>query len=141
MIMDLSTSQNGFESNWPIGVPNTFFAKFFIGNSYLAMMDTSNGGPINVTFEPGCRNNWHIHHMHVQVLICVAGRGWYVEEGKEPKEMTPGTVVAIPEGVKHWHGAAKDSWFQHLTYNVRESEGSSTEWLSPVGDDEYVKLR
>ena len=126
---------------WPKGMLNTQYAKFFIGNSYLALMDTMKGGPVNVTFEPGCRNNWHIHHKHIQVLICVSGRGWYVEEGKEPLEMTPGTVVAIPTDTKHWHGAARDSWFQHLTYNTREEEGSSTEWLGPVEDDEYNKLK
>ena len=126
---------------WPKGMLNTQYAKFFIGNSYLALMDTMKGGPVNVTFEPGCRNNWHIHHKHIQVLICVSGRGWYVEEGKEPLEMTPGTVVAIPADTKHWHGAARDSWFQHLTYNTREEEGSSTEWLGPVEDDEYNKLK
>jgi len=126
---------------WPKGMLNTQYAKFFIGNSYLALMDTMKGGPVNVTFEPGCRNNWHIHHKHIQVLICVSGRGWYVEEGKEPLQMTPGTVVAIPADTKHWHGAARDSWFQHLTYNTREEEGSSTEWLGPVEDDEYNKLK
>ena len=119
----------------------------------------------NVTFEPGCRNNWHIHHKAVQVLICVSGRGWYQEWGKEAIEMTPGTVIAIPAEVKHWHGAAKDSWFQHLTYHkatierekselvstsereqVRPEvkdvqEGSSNEWLEPVTDEVYNKLK
>lgn len=126
---------------WPKGMTNTQYAKFFIGNSYLALMDTTKGGPVNVTFEPGCRNNWHIHHNHIQVLICVSGRGWYVADGKEPLEMTPGSVVAIPADTKHWHGAARDSWFQHLTYNTREEEDSSTEWLDPVEDDEYNKLK
>ena len=125
---------------WPKGTPNTFFAQYFIGNSYLAPMDAQNGGPVNVTFEPGCRNNWHIHHGHVQVLVCVSGRGWYVEEGKDPVQMTPGTVVAIPEGAKHWHGAAADSWFQHLTYNANTQDGSSTEWLEPVTDEQYQRL-
>lgn len=127
-------------SEWPKGALNTQYAKFFIGNSYLAPLETMKGGPVNVTFEPGCRNNWHIHHKHSQVLVCVSGRGWYVEEGKEPLEMTPGTVVAIPADTKHWHGAARDSWFQHLTYNTREEEGSSTEWLGPVEDDEYNRM-
>lgn len=126
---------------WPKGMPNTGYAKYFVGNSYLAPMSATKGSPVNVTFEPGCRNNWHIHHGHIQVLICVSGRGWYVEEGKEPLEMTPGTVVAIPSDTKHWHGAARDSWFQHLTYNTHEEEGSSTEWLGPVEDDEYNKLK
>ena len=125
---------------WPKGELNTAYAQYFIGNSYLAPLDTQNGGPVNVTFEPRCRNNWHIHHKSVQVLVCVAGRGWYVEEGKEPQEMRPGTVIAIPAEAKHWHGAAKDSWFQHLTYMTKVEEGSSTTWLEPVVDEEYDKL-
>ena len=121
-------------SVWPKGEPNTGYAQFFIGNSYLADMG---GGIMNVTFEPGCRNNWHIHHKAVQVLICVAGRGWYQEWGKEAVEMTPGTVIAIPAEVKHWHGAAKDSWFQHLTYHKDAEEGASNEWLEEVTDEIY----
>lgn len=95
---------------------------------------------MNVTFEPRCRNNWHIHHKSVQVLICVAGHGWYVAEGQAPVAMHPGSVVAIPAEVKHWHGAAKDSWFQHLTYNAHVEAGASNEWLEPVTDEEYDKL-
>jgi len=125
-------------SAWPKGQPNTAYAKYFVGNSYLASVGA---GISNVTFEPRCRNNWHIHHKAVQVLICVAGRGWYQEWGKEAVEMTPGTVIAIPEGVKHWHGAAKDSWFQHLTYMKDVQEGASNEWLEPVSDEDYDKLK
>jgi len=125
-------------NKWPKGEPNTAYAKYFIGNSYLADVG---GGVHNVTFEPRCRNNWHIHHKQVQVLICVAGRGWYQEWGKEPQEMTPGTVIAIPAEVKHWHGAAKDSWFQHLTYHKDVQEGASNEWLEPVTDEIYNKLQ
>ena len=126
------------KSKWPKGEPNTGYAQYFIGNSYLANV----GGDVhNVTFEPRCRNNWHIHHKQVQVLICVAGRGWYQEWGKEPVEMTPGTVIAIPAEVKHWHGAAKDSWFQHLTYHKDVKEGASHEWLEPVTDEIYNKLQ
>ena len=125
-------------SPWPKGEPNTGYAQYFIGNSYLAPMD---GGLVNVTFEPRCRNNWHIHHKQVQVLICVAGRGWYQEWGKEPQEMTPGTVIAIPAEVKHWHGAAMDSWFQHLTYHKDVQEGARNEWLEPVTDEIYDKLK
>ena len=121
----------------PKGEPNTAYAQYFIGNSYLAPMD---GGMVNVTFEPGCRNNWHIHHKQVQVLVCVAGRGWYQEWGKEPVELKPGVVIAIPEGVKHWHGAAADSWMQHLTYHKDVQEGASNEWLEPVDDETYGKL-
>ena len=125
-------------SVWPLGEPNTAYAKYFIGNSYLALMD---GGMVNVTFEPRCRNNWHIHHKQVQVLVCVAGRGWYQEWDKEPVELKPGMVIEIPEGVKHWHGAANDSWMQHLTYHKDAQKGASTEWLEPVTDDIYNKLK
>ena len=110
-----------------VGQPNPNpYGKYFIGQSYLADVG---GGVMNVTFEPGCRNNWHIHHKQVQVLICVAGRGRYQEWGKEPIPMTPGTVIAVPAEVKHWHGAQKDSWFQHLTYHKDVQEGASNEWL------------
>ena len=125
-------------SKWPKGEPNTGYAQYFIGNSYLAPMD---GGLVNVTFEPRCRNNWHIHHKQVQVLICVAGRGWYQEWGKEPVELKPGMVIEIPEGVKHWHGAAKDSWMQHLTYHKDVQEKADNEWLEPVSDEQYNTLQ
>ena len=125
-------------SVWPQGEPNTAYAQYFTGNSYLAPLEA---GLMNVTFEPRCRNNWHVHHKQVQVLICVAGRGWYQEWGKEAVEMTPGTVIAIPAEAKHWHGAAKDSWFQHLTYHKDVQEGASNEWLEPVTDEVYDKLK
>ena len=124
-------------SAWPKGQPNTTYAQYFIGNSYLAPMD---GGMVNVSFEPGCRNNWHVHHKQVQVLVCVAGRGWYQEWGKEAVELKPGVVIAIPEGVKHWHGAAADSWMQHLTYHKDVQDGASNEWLEPVTDEHYQGL-
>ncbi|MBQ6965015.1 MAG: carboxymuconolactone decarboxylase family protein [Bacteroidaceae bacterium] len=123
---------------WPKGEPNTAYVQYFIGNSYLADMG---GGVHNVTFEPRCRNNWHIHHKQVQVLICVSGRGWYQEWGKEAVPMTPGTVIAIPAETTHWHGAAKDSWFQHLTYHKDVQEGASNEWLEPVTEEVYNKLK
>ena len=125
-------------SKWPKGEPNTAYAQYFVGNSYLAPLP---GGIANVTFEPGCRNNWHIHHKQVQVLICVAGRGWYQEWGRPAVELRPGVIIEIPEGVKHWHGAAKDSWFQHLTYHKDVQEGASNEWLEPVSDGHYSKLQ
>lgn len=128
-------------SVWPKGEPNTAYARYFIGNSYLADMDSQNGGPHNVTFEPRSRNNWHVHHKCVQVLVCVAGRGWYQEWGKPAIEMKPGSVMVIPEGVKHWHGAARDSWFQHLTYTTKVEKGASNEWLEPVTDEVYDKLK
>jgi quercetin dioxygenase-like cupin family protein len=125
-------------SVWPKGEPNSAYAQFFTGNSYLAQLD---GGVANVTFEPGCRNNWHIHHKQVQVLICVAGRGWYQEWGKPAVQLVPGTIIEIPEGVKHWHGAAADSWMQHLTFHKDVQEGASNEWLEPVNDEQYQKVR
>ena len=125
-------------SPWPVGEPNVNYAQYFDGNSYLAPMS---GVISNVTFEPGCRNHWHIHHKGVQVLVCVAGRGWYQEWGKPAQELLPGTVVAIPEGVKHWHGAAADSWFQHLAYMTKVEEGASNEWLEAVDKTEYEKLK
>jgi len=121
---------------WPRGEKNPYGA-YFNGQSYLAPM-----GPVtNVTFEPRCRNNWHVHHGQVQVLICVAGRGWYQEWGKPAVEMKPGTVIAIPAEAKHWHGAARDSWFQHLTYHTDVHEGASNEWLEPVTDEWYDQLQ
>ena len=119
---------------WPKGELNSAYAKYFIGNSYLAPLGGENG-LVNVTFEPRCRNNWHIHHKSVQVLICVAGHGWYVEEGKEPVAMHPGTVVAIPAEAKHWHGAAKDSWFQHLTYMTKVEQGASNAAIALATDN------
>ncbi len=123
-------------TKWPKGEPNPY-GRYFIGQSYLADVG---GGVMNVTFEPRCRNNWHIHHKQVQVLICVAGRGWYQEWGKAPVEMTSGTVIAIPAEVKHWHGAQKDSWFQHLTYHKDVKEDASNEWCEPVDDATYNLL-
>ena len=128
---------------FPIGKPNDGFAQYFIGQSYLAPVSTSQVGIFNVTFEPGCRNNWHIHHADKgggQILVCVAGRGYYQEEGKPAQELHPGDVVNIPVGVKHWHGAAPDSWFSHLAVEV-PGENGSNEWLEPVSDEEYSKLK
>lgn len=128
---------------FPIGVPNDAFAKYFIGQSYLAPLSTGQIGIFNVTFEPGCRNNWHIHHAAQgggQILVCVAGRGYYQEDGKPARELHPGDVVNIPAGVKHWHGAAPDSWFSHLAVEV-PGENTSNEWLEPVSDEVYGKLR
>ena len=122
-------------SVWPKGEPNPY-GQYFTGQSYLAGLD---GGLANVTFEPGCRNNWQIHHKQVQVLICVAGRGWYQEWGKPAVQLVPGTIIEVPEGVKHWHGAAADSWMQHLTYHKDVREGASNEWLEPVSDEQYPR--
>lgn len=120
------------------------FGQFFVGQSYLKMLTNLNGvGVANVTFEPGCRNNWHVHHAAKgggQILLCTAGRGWYQEWGKEAQELLPGSVVAIPTGVKHWHGAAADSWFSHVAIEV-PGEDCSNDWLEPVSDEEYNKLK
>lgn len=126
---------------FPIGQPNDAFARFFTGNSYLAPVVAGPVGIFNVTFEPGCRNNWHIHHAKSsggQILICVAGRGLYQEWGREAVELLPGSAVTIPEGVRHWHGAAPDAWFSHLAIEVPGVE-ASCEWLGPVTDEEYLK--
>ena len=126
---------------FPIGAPNDAFAKYFIGQSYLAPVSTAQVGIYNVTFEPGCRNNWHIHHAQSgggQILICVAGRGFYQEAGKPAQELHPGDVANIPAGVKHWHGAAPDSWFSHLAVEVPGTE-TTNEWLEAVNDVEYTK--
>lgn len=127
---------------FPIGGPNDGFAKYFVGQSYLTPV-CGNPFPIhNVTFEPGCRNNWHIHQADKgggQMLICVGGRGYYQEWGKDAVEMTPGTIIEIPEGVKHWHGAAPNSWFSHLAFEI-PGENCSNEWLEAVSDEDYGKL-
>lgn len=127
---------------FPIGQPNDAFAKYFIGQSYLAPISTEQIPFFNVTFEPRCRNNWHIHHASNgggQMLVGVGGRGWYQEEGKEAQEILPGTVIHIPANVKHWHGAQADSWFSHLAFEI-PGENTSNEWCEPVTDDEYDKL-
>jgi len=140
---------DSLDSPWPKGEPNTAYAQYFIGNSYLAPIRPHNLSegektvlPIsNVTFEPGCRNNWHVHHGMHQILICVSGRGWYQEWGKAPVALTPGSVIDIPEGVKHWHGAQRDSWFQHYTTHVATGGEQSNEWLEPVTDEVYDQLK
>ena len=127
---------------FPVGEPNVAYAKYFVGNSYLARV-ANEGFPIaNVTFEPSCRNNWHIHHADKgggQMLICIGGRGYYQEWGKEPIEMTPGTIITIPANAKHWHGAAPDSWFSHLAFEI-PGENLSNEWLEPVDSEFYLKM-
>ncbi len=141
---DASDAKEKFEQEmiFPIGEPNTAYAKYFIGNSYLAPISSEQVKIANVTFEPGCRNNWHIHRATNgggQMLIGVAGRGWYQEEGKPAVEILPGTVIHIPANVKHWHGAAKDSWFAHLAFEL-DGENTSNEWFEPVTDEEYAKI-
>lgn len=126
------------------GMENTAFAQFFIGQSFLNPLTKPEDGLFlaNVTFEPGCRNNWHIHHADKgggQILVCTAGEGWYQEEGKEAVSLVPGTVIVIPANVKHWHGAKKDTWFSHIAIEVT-GENCKTEWCEAVSDEEYAKL-
>ena len=123
-----------------MGEENKTYEKYFIGKSYLNFLSLERTVIGNVTFEPGCRNNWHLHHKGGQILLCTAGRGYYQEWEKEPQELHPGDVINIPPEVKHWHGAAPDSWFAHLAVEV-PAEGSSNEWLEPVSDEEYGKLK
>ncbi|WP_405268472.1 cupin domain-containing protein [Methanobrevibacter sp.] len=127
------------------GEPNDAFSQYFIGNSFLNPLTDFENDPVfiaNVTFEPGCRNNWHIHHASKdggQILLCTDGEGWYQEEGKEAISLNPGSVIVIPANVKHWHGAKKDSWFSHIAVEV-PGENTSNEWCEPVTEEEYEKL-
>lgn len=137
------TTKEQFQKSiiFPIGEPNPF-GKYFVGQSYLAPISTAQVPLFNVTFEPGCRNNWHIHNAKSgggQMLICIGGKGWYQEEGKDAVELLPGSVINIPAGVKHWHGAAKDSWFSHLAIEV-PGEETSTTWSESVNDEDYNNL-
>lgn len=126
-------------SIFPIGEKNEAFAQYFVGQSYLSMLTTTGVSIGNVTFEPGCRNDWHIHHKGGQILLVTGGRGWYQEWERPARELHPGDVVNIPPEVKHWHGAAKDSWFSHLAVEV-PAEGASNEWLETVAEEEYNRL-
>lgn len=122
-----------------IGEKNTAYAKYFVGQSYLNMMTTERVVTANVTFEPGCRNNWHIHHKGGQILLVTSGRGYYQEWGKPAEELHAGDVVTIPPEVKHWHGAAKESWFAHVAIEV-PADGASNEWCEAVDEDAYNAL-
>ena len=138
------TDKERFEKElfFPIGEPNPF-GEFFVGQSYLAPVSTEQIPVYNVTFEPACRNNWHIHHAKSgggQMLICIGGRGYYQEWGREAVELTPGSVINIAAGVKHWHGAAPDSWFSHLAAEIPGEEGK-TERCEAVSDEDYGKLK
>lgn len=126
---------------FPRGEENPF-GQYFVGTSYLNMLSTEQVNIGNVTFEPGCRNNWHIHHADKgggQILLVTAGRGWYQEWGKPAQALEAGDVVNIPANVKHWHGATKDSWLVHIAVEV-PAEEASNEWCEPVSDEEYFAL-
>lgn len=128
---------------FPIGQPNDAFAQYFTGKSYLAPLSVSQIGIYNVTFEPGCRNNWHVHRAESgggQILICVGGRGYYQAWGEPARELLPGDTVNIPSGVRHWHGAAPDSWFSHLAIEVPGVK-SGCEWLEAVSEEDYCRLK
>lgn len=141
---DLKNPANAHGGMFGLGQPNHAYAQYFVGQSYLNVLSKP-GDPLaisNVTFEPGCRNNWHVHHAASgggQVLICVDGEGWYQEEGKPAQSLKPGDVVEIPANVKHWHGAKQNSWFSHLAFGIPGTE-TSNEWLEPVDDEAYGKL-
>lgn len=140
---DDDTSAFPQDSLFPIGAPNDAFAQYFVGQSYLNMLSLDQVSIGNVTFEPGCRNNWHIHHASKgggQILLVTAGRGYYQAWGESPRELHPGDIVNIPPEVKHWHGAAPDSWFQHLAVEV-PGEETNNEWCEPVSEEEYNKLK
>lgn len=141
-----TTNKEEFEKQnvFGMGNANTAYAQYFSGESFLNPLTKPETGVFlaNVTFEPGCRNNWHIHHATKgggQLLVCTAGEGWYREEEKEAVSLVPGTVITIPAEVKHWHGAKKDSWFSHIAVEV-PGENCSNEWCEPVSDEEYGKL-
>ena len=141
-----TTNKEEFEKQnvFGMGNANTAYAQYFSGESFLNQLTMPETGVFlaNVTFEPGCRNNWHIHHATKgggQLLVCTAGEGWYQEEEKEAVSLVPGTVITIPAEVKHWHGAKKDSWFSHIAVEV-PGENCSNEWCEPVSDEEYGKL-
>lgn len=125
---------------FPMGEENKAYEKYFVGKSYLNMLSTERVPIGNVTFEPGCRNNWHIHHKGGQILLCTDGRGYYQEWGNEPRELKAGDIVNIPPETKHWHGAAPDSWFSHIAIEV-PAEGSSNEWLEAVSAEDYNRLK
>lgn len=132
-----------FTTIFPTGPKNDAYAQYFVGQSYLNMLSLEQVVIGNVTFEPGCRNNWHIHHADKgggQILLVTGGRGYFQEWGKPARELHPGDVVNIPAGVKHWHGAAPTSWFAHLAIEV-PGESSSNEWLEPVNDADYNMLK
>lgn len=134
---------NELKDIFPRGEENTAFAQYFVGQSYLNMLSLEQVVIGNVTFEPGCRNNWHIHHAKSgggQILMVTGGKGYYQEWGKQARLLRPGDVVNIPAGVKHWHGAAPDSWFSHLAVEV-PGEETKTEWCEPVSDENYRRLK
>lgn len=131
---------NSSDSLFGIGEENVAYSKYFIGKSYLKQLNINGVGAFNVTFEPKCRNNWHIHHKGGQILLVTDGEGWYQEYGQKAKRLYPGDVVYIAPEVKHWHGATNDHWFTHIALEI-PAESSSNEWLEEVSDKEYIILK
>ena len=132
-----------YTCDFPIGEENVDYAMYFTGKSFIADLTTPESQVVidNVTFEPGCRNAWHVHHGAQQILICIGGQGWYQEEGKPAVKLEVGDVIEIPLDAKHWHGATKDSWFSHLSIiSKAEMMHGSNEWLEPVSQEHYDKL-
>lgn len=132
-----------FDQIFPFGDSNDAYAQYFTGQSYNALLAGGSVPVSNISFEPGCRNNWHIHHGSAgggdQILMCTAGSGWFQAEGEEPVSMQPGTVVRVPAGTKHWHGAKADSWFSHVAF-ITPGADVGNEWLEPVTDEAYGQL-
>lgn len=132
-----------FQQDFPTGEPNDAYAQYFSGRSWRAPLAGGSVPVSNITFEPSCRNNWHIHHGGNgggdQILLCTAGSGWYQAEGEDPVSMVPGVTVRVPAGTKHWHGAKADSWFSHLAF-ITPGDDVSNEWLEPVSDEAYRQL-
>lgn len=139
----MTSGNTEFPQIFPLGERNDAFAQYFVGQSYLAPLASGSVPVSNVSFEPGCRNNWHIHHGADgggdQILLCTAGSGWYQAEGEDPISMEPGTVIRVPAGTKHWHGAKADTWFSHVAF-ITPSAGVSNEWLEPVAEEYYAAL-
>ena len=129
-----------FKGIFPMGAPNTPPANSFVGQSYLSVLCSEGLTACNVTFEPGCHNNWHIHHKGGQLLLCTAGTGYYQEWGKSAQQLHPGDVVCISPEIKHWHGASPNSWFEHVAIAI-PAEGSSTQWLEAIDEAEYLNLK
>ena len=137
--MQMNSEEKKNFGTFGLGDPNDAYAQYFTGQSYLKMLTGKPLTVAHVSFEPGCRNHWHIHHKGGQILLVTGGRGYYQAWGEEARMLLPGDVVNIPPEVKHWHGAAKDSWFSHIAIEI-PAEGSSNEWLEEVSDKDYQTL-
>lgn len=135
----MSNHENSVKQGlFAMGDLNVAFQQYFTGASYhnsLVKDNQVNVTVSNVSFEPGARNNWHIHHNGYQILLVTGGEGWYQEAGQPAQRLHPGDVVVTHDGVKHWHGATKNSWFSHIAITA-----GTPEWLEPVSDTDYRAL-